>query len=111
MHQGTRKVLFLTSALLLAAGIIMSAARKAPAADLHVTYGPRELREPITQPNARVIHVPTDESPEARDRRALWRLMCDPRIFVGPDGIGRYVFGPNCPNGYIVNTWMEVPND
>lgn len=111
MHQGTIKVLGLTASLLLAGAIIVTAARKAPAADIHVTYGPRVLREPIMQPNSRVIQVPTDESPEAVQRRALWRLVCDPRIFVGPDGIGRYVYGPNCPNGYIVNTWMEVPND
>lgn len=108
MHQGTRKVLFLTSALLLAAGIIMSAARKAPAAELNITI---ETRVPVVQPNPRVIQLPTDESPEAVDRRSTWHRVCAPRIWIGPDGIGRYVYGPNCPNGYIINTWMEVPND
>lgn len=111
MHQGTRKVLFLTSALLLAAGIIMSAARKAPADELHITIGPRVLREPIVQPDARIIRVLPDDSQEARERRAEWHRVCEPRIWVGPDGVGRYVYGPNCPNGYIINTWLEVPND
>lgn len=110
MHQGTIKVLGLTVALLAAGGIMLAAAQ-APAAEINITTGPRVLREPIVQPNTRIIHVPTDESPEAVERRAEWRRVCDPRIWVGPDGIGRYVYGPNCPNGYIINTWREVPND
>lgn len=107
MHQGTIKVLGLTCTLLIAAAIIVTAARKAPAAELNITIGP-PLR---VQPDARVVHVLPDESPEAVDRRATWHRVCAPRIWVGPDGIGRYVYGPNCPNGYIINTWMEVPND
>lgn len=107
------KVLGLTGTLLATAGFMAAAILSARAAELNITIGgPRYLREAVAPPpDARIIHVPRDESPEAIERRAEWLRICQPRLWAGPDGVSRYVYGAACPNGVIVNTWREVPRD
>lgn len=95
----------------LTAAVSIAIIKPSPALDLNVTFGPY-LREAVPPPpDARVIHIPRDESPEAIARRRLWLRVCQPRVWIGGDGVGRYVYGPDCPDGVVVNRWMEVSDD